>query len=293
MVEHSVSVHDRGAGQSSLVYPVVSRRSGGLSVGINLFPDRKRCNFDCPYCEVLPFAGDSVFSSARLEAELEAFFARDYGEAWAGLPVRDLCISGNGEATLSPQLWEALDLCARARRRHPAIAGEAPIVIITNSTGFLDGEIARRLAAFARVEPLKIWAKLDAGSQEGFAAMSRSPYKIDDIVTALGEFARGTPTIIQTMVCGLEGGAPGRTAPRDAAAEALAYARRINDMLERGALIEAIHVYTLARLPLESWVRPLLDEAISRFMGIVSGVLVRPLPVFGFGERDKRITLKK
>ena len=38
-----------------LIYPVVSRRSGGLSLGVDLFPDRKTCNFDCPYCEIFPF----------------------------------------------------------------------------------------------------------------------------------------------------------------------------------------------------------------------------------------------
>jgi len=33
------------------VYPVISRRSQGVSIGINLNID-KACNFDCPYCQV-------------------------------------------------------------------------------------------------------------------------------------------------------------------------------------------------------------------------------------------------
>src|SRR5262245_2561604 len=33
------------------VYAVMSRRSKGLSIGINLNPD-KLCNFDCVYCQV-------------------------------------------------------------------------------------------------------------------------------------------------------------------------------------------------------------------------------------------------
>ena len=32
-------------------YPVVSRRSKGISIGVNLNPDRV-CNFDCIYCQV-------------------------------------------------------------------------------------------------------------------------------------------------------------------------------------------------------------------------------------------------
>ncbi len=47
---------DREAGR--LVYPVVSRRSGGLSLGVNLFPEAKLCSFDCPYCEVFPVRGE-------------------------------------------------------------------------------------------------------------------------------------------------------------------------------------------------------------------------------------------
>jgi histidinol dehydrogenase len=49
-----------------LVYPVYSRRSRGLSLGINLFPDRKVCSFDCPYCEVFPFETGFRFSPESL-----------------------------------------------------------------------------------------------------------------------------------------------------------------------------------------------------------------------------------
>jgi len=43
--------HERRWRDNRYVYPVVSRRSGGISVGINLNPD-KACNFDCIYCQV-------------------------------------------------------------------------------------------------------------------------------------------------------------------------------------------------------------------------------------------------
>jgi wyosine [tRNA(Phe)-imidazoG37] synthetase (radical SAM superfamily) len=44
-----------GREKGVIVYPVYSRRSGGLSVGINLFPDKKSFSFDCPYCEIYSF----------------------------------------------------------------------------------------------------------------------------------------------------------------------------------------------------------------------------------------------
>src|SRR5437867_11435994 len=43
--------HERRFEGNRFVYPVLSRRSGGLSVGVNLNPD-KVCNFDCIYCQV-------------------------------------------------------------------------------------------------------------------------------------------------------------------------------------------------------------------------------------------------
>lgn len=284
MDERAISIHDRGEGQTALVYPVVSRRSEGLSLGINLFPDRKRCNFDCPYCEVRPFQGDRSFSPRALEDRLERFFLLDYPRDWSPMPVRDLCFSGNGEPTLSSELWEALEICAASRRRHKAILGSSPIVIITNATGFLDGDIARRLADFARREPLKIWAKLDAGDQEGFSRMSRSGFGIDEIVDAMGKFSRETPILVQTMICGLRERTPG-------IGEALLYAAKVNSMVALGANIEAIHLYTLARRPLEPWVSPLSMDAILGFMRIVSDALIHPLPMLGFGEGGERLSL--
>jgi hypothetical protein len=58
--------------QSNLfVYPVISRRSGGVSIGLNLNPD-KSCNFDCVYCQVDRTAPAQTcrVDLARLEAEL-------------------------------------------------------------------------------------------------------------------------------------------------------------------------------------------------------------------------------
>src|SRR4026209_2602090 len=43
--------HARLFERNRFVYPVLSRRSGGISIGVNLNPD-KICNFDCIYCQV-------------------------------------------------------------------------------------------------------------------------------------------------------------------------------------------------------------------------------------------------
>src|SRR5215472_4428735 len=43
--------HRRTFEENLYVYAVVSRRSKGVSIGVNLNPD-KVCNFDCVYCQV-------------------------------------------------------------------------------------------------------------------------------------------------------------------------------------------------------------------------------------------------
>src|SRR5574342_674071 len=43
--------HPRTLDENRYVYAVLSRRSGGVSIGVNLNPD-KVCNFDCIYCQV-------------------------------------------------------------------------------------------------------------------------------------------------------------------------------------------------------------------------------------------------
>lgn len=186
-----------------LVYPVYSRRSGGLSVGINLFPDRKSCSFDCPYCEVFPFSADTTFSAERMENELRDVLAAAAGQ---GLPVKDICFSGNGEPSLSPYLDAAL-------RRAGNIRGElvpgAELVLITNATGLLQTAVFNLLRDAATGPlSLNIWLKLDAGTPSWYRQMNRSAVPFEDLTAKIKEFAACAPVLIQTMLCAVDGKAP-------------------------------------------------------------------------------------
>ena len=70
----SVTDHDRGSAALRYVYPVVSRRAGGVSVGINLNPDNA-CNWRCIYCQVPDLTRGSAppLDLALLENELRGF----------------------------------------------------------------------------------------------------------------------------------------------------------------------------------------------------------------------------
>jgi len=66
--------HDRGSAALRHVYPVVSRRAGGVSVGINLNPNNA-CNWRCIYCQVPDLTRGSAppVDLAVLENELRSF----------------------------------------------------------------------------------------------------------------------------------------------------------------------------------------------------------------------------
>jgi histidinol dehydrogenase len=192
-----------------LVYPVYSRRSGGLSVGINLFPGQKNCPFDCPYCEVFPFTSNAIFSLEQLEDDLRAAIA-DANKR--NIPVKDICFSGNGEPSLSPDLPEALGLAGRIRDE---LVPSAKLVLITNGAGLLDQKTFSLLvdAAAPSLEgdghiALDIWLKLDAGTPGWYKLINRSGIPHDKLIAKIKEFAAIAPFTIQTMLCSIDGKAP-------------------------------------------------------------------------------------
>src|SRR5512147_1438584 len=110
--------HRRELEANRYVYAVVSRRARGLSIGVNLNPD-KVCNFDCPYCQVdrtTPGAGPDI-ELGVLQAELDTILKRvEEGTLWlhplfsttapALRRVADIAFAGDGEPT-SPREFGA------------------------------------------------------------------------------------------------------------------------------------------------------------------------------------------
>jgi histidinol dehydrogenase len=270
---------DREAGR--LVYPVVSRRSGGLSLGVNLFPDAKVCSFDCPYCEIFlraepgsdPNAG---FSIVALEEELEDFLDRRYFEAWAPDPIRDICISGNGEPTMSPVLEDALRLCAGVRRSRADLLGSSSLVLITNSTGFLDPSTCAVLEGACGSEGLVVWAKLDAGSEAPFRVMSGTDIGLRRIASGLLSFARRSPVVIQTMLCEVDSAKPSEGEVAD-------YSRLLSRLVDEGARIDEVHLYTFARPSPAGRCGAISDDALALAAAAVAGATGLRVRAFGLG----------
>lgn len=202
-----VSNH-RGREKGVLVYPVYSRRSEGLSVGINLYPDKKSCPFDCPYCEVFPFVTDTGFLLRQMEDDLRSVIAAAHEQ---DVTIKDICFSGNGEPTLSPAFSEALRSVEKIRQD---TASSAQLVVITNGAGLLQPDVFSLLTEAAANPTIDIWLKVDAGTQCWYDKINRSTLSFDKLTEKKKEFASCAPFTIQTMLCAVHGEAPPKAEER-------------------------------------------------------------------------------
>ena len=246
----AVRDHTRVYKDFTYVYPVISRRSGGLSIGINLNPD-KVCNFDCVYCEVdrkTP-GKTSVVDLAQLREELTALihFARDGGlarepkfnEVQPALTQtpRDIAFSGDGEPTMLHNFDECVRVAAEVKRAEGLAATK--LVLITDAAGLDTGSVKRGLATMDANQG-EIWAKLDAGTEGYYKLVNRTTVRLDRILHNLLVTARARPIIIQSLFLRMHG----QPMPPEELAE---YCFRLEELVHDGAQIREVHLYTIAR----------------------------------------------
>ena len=230
----------------AIIYPVYSRRSKGLSIGINLFPDRKQCLFDCPYCEIFPFETDIVFTVKTMKTALVSAI----NEAKKShIPIMDICFSGNGEPTMSPNFMEAVSEAAIIRKQ---LASEAKLVVITNGTGLLDPSVFKFLVNSCTYGmELHLWLKIDAATERWYNNINRSSVLHNTLLSRIHDFAvSSAPFTVQTMLCKVNGILP----PQE---EVSAWIKLITDLAVLPQRIRAVHIYGKAR---SAWEDPLTEE---------------------------------
>jgi wyosine [tRNA(Phe)-imidazoG37] synthetase (radical SAM superfamily) len=230
------------------VYTVLSPRARGLSVGVNLNPD-KQCNFDCVYCEVnrTEPAKETRLDVSVMIAELERTLERVRSGRlrehpyYRNLPdellqLRQVALSGDGEPTLCPNFVETVEAVThlRARRRVPFFK----IVLITNAS-FLDRlEVADGLRLFIPRD--EVWAKLDAGTQDYMARLNKADCPIEKILANILNLARQRPVIIQSLFPVINGKEPPPS-------EIEAYVQRLKELKDAGAQIPLVQIYSATR----------------------------------------------
>ncbi|GHT36542.1 radical SAM protein [Planctomycetales bacterium] len=288
--------HPRSFGNFRYVYPVISRRSGGLSVGLNISPTAK-CNFSCVYCQVLgeldekmqnrePLPEDeSVVKHPKnspliaidvLETELrtivksaldgslfvENFLSKAPPEKRF---IKDIAFSGDGEPTLSAQFPEIAKRVIEIRKK--LCPPETKIIVITNGTTLRNAYVKTTLRELI-LNNGEVWAKLDAGTEEYYKAVARSAFPYGNILQNLTETAKEIPLVIQTCFLSLHNVIPNKD-------EIKSYIERLNSITESGGNILRIQIYTVARITPEPWVQPLEKEhldAISEYVRTSTGL---------------------
>jgi wyosine [tRNA(Phe)-imidazoG37] synthetase (radical SAM superfamily) len=230
------------------VYTVISPRARGLSVGVNMNPD-KRCNFDCVYCEV---NRREPSREARLEvpvmlAELEQILELvRAGElhrrpCYRSVPpplleLRHITLSGDGEPTFCPNFLEAVEAVVhlRARGRFPFFK----IVLMTNACGLERPEVIEGLRLFTARD--EVWAKLDAGTQEYMDRVNSPDCSLEQVLANILGLARGRPVVIQSLFPSIRRAAP-------SGSEIEAYVQRLRELKEAGAQISLVQIYSATR----------------------------------------------
>jgi len=277
--------HERRWKDNLFVYAVVSRRSRGISIGINLNPGN-RCNFDCIYCQVdrrcLPVV--RRVDLARLEKELDLIIgAEKNGSLYEEAPfnvlareergIRDIAFSGDGEPTAFPRFKEAVLLAAEARRRFGL--DSTKLILLTNAAYLNRTPVCAALAVMDENNG-EIWAKLDAGTEEYFRTVNRSPIALERILENILNAARVRPVAIQSLWFRINGNAP-------PAEEIAAYCGRLNGLVTAGGQIGTIQIYTTARHPAESSVSALSDGELDKIASAVNARVSIPLEIFYSG----------
>ncbi len=210
----TITDHSRDAAGLKYVYPVVSRRAGGVSVGINLNPNRQ-CNWACVYCQVpgLTRGRAPVIDMTRLEAELRGFlrelitgdyFIRHVPEGSRRLA--DIAISGDGEPTSAREFGQVVALLARLKSE--GVVDEAlPLRLITNGSTMGQAAVQRAIKGFGEIGG-EVWFKVDGGNQAAIRAINQVSVKPASIAHRLAFCAEHAATWVQTCMFAMDGAAP-------------------------------------------------------------------------------------
>jgi wyosine [tRNA(Phe)-imidazoG37] synthetase (radical SAM superfamily) len=263
--------HSRRFEENRFVYPVLSRRSEGISIGVNLNPD-KVCNFDCIYCQVdrttqreTRFVGVSQLLAEledmlKLAASGELFDHAKFRNTPPGLRrLNDIAFSGDGEPTTYKNFDEIIAACAAVKRRLGLDV--VKMVLITNASMFHRPHVIRGLEILDQNNG-EIWAKLEAGTEEYFKLVDRTPIPFQQILDNITAAAKIRPLVIQALFMRVKGEPPSRE-------ELEAFCDRLNEITAAGGKLKLVQVYTVARKPTESYVTPLADAEVDAIVQLV------------------------
>lgn len=274
--------HERTFQSNRFVYPVLSRRSGGISLGVNLNPD-KVCNFDCIYCQV-----DRTRQSETRFVEIEPLLVELEGmlrwivsgglyetAEFAATPpasrrLNDIALSGDGEPTTYRNFDEIIAACAAVKVRLGL--DDVKMVLITNASMFHRRHVQRGLEILDAHQG-EIWAKLETGTEAYYQLVERTPIPFRQILDNIAAAARLRPLVIQSLFMRIDGQSP-------SADELSAFCDRLNEITAAGGKLKLVQIYTVARRPAEAQVTPLADAEVDAIAALVAEQTGLPTAAF-------------
>jgi len=239
-----VTDHSRDSAGMTYVYPVVSRRAGGVSIGINLNPNNA-CNWRCIYCQVPDLKRGSAppIDMAQIERELRGFvetllhgdFMRLHVPEGARQIV-DVAFSGNGEPTSAREFPQAIELVGRVLRE-TGLDRTVKIRLITNGSLLGRRQVQEGLHRLGELGG-EAWFKVDAGTTEGYRRINNVALSPESVVRNLHRCAKLCSTWVQTCIFALDG-----VNPTEEAVSAYF------DVLRKAGIerLAGVHLYGLAR----------------------------------------------
>lgn len=229
------------------VYPVFSRRMGGLSIGIN-FNINNACNWRCIYCQVpdLKIGAAPDMDFQLLENELR-FFLDDVlkGNFFERFQVdedkrviKDIAIAGNGEPTSLQGFAKAVELIGK-------IATETGVFPNSNYVLITNGSLVHQTKVQAGLKILssyggEVWFKLDSATEEGRALINNSGQSSKASLDNLMLSAKLCTTKLQTCLFDYD-----KQGLADK--EKLAYLNLLRKIKNSGCNLQQVMLYTIAR----------------------------------------------
>jgi wyosine [tRNA(Phe)-imidazoG37] synthetase (radical SAM superfamily) len=204
MSKLTITNHNRNVTNFTYVYPVISRRAGGLSIGINFNPNNA-CNWRCIYCQVPDLKlGTAPICDLDLLAKELHLFLEDvlHGDFYERMEVpieqrviKDIAIAGNGEPTSLANFDQAVQIIGDIATEN-GIFPESHFVLITNGS-LIHRETVQNGLTILNQFGGEIWFKMDSATKEGRALINNSAQTNDTVLKNLTLASEICPTKIQ------------------------------------------------------------------------------------------------
>ena len=263
--------HDRDVVGLTYIYPVISRRAGGVSVGINLNPNNA-CNWHCAYCQVpglvrgvAPEINLDLLRSeliTMLDEIIHGSFMQERVPEGSRI-LCDVAISGNGEPTSCAAFDEVMLVIVQVMQQFNL---SVPLRLITNGSYVHRSHVQKGLALMAEHQG-EVWIKVDSVTDEGISRMNGVNMHAANLSAQVKCVAGICPTWIQTCFVAWDGQPPSER-------ELVSYIAFLNALKEADIPIRGVLLYGLARPSLQEESKHLqvLDEG---WMHLIAGRIGR------------------